>query len=285
MQPLLRTALVLALYSALAANAGSSARSILIVDRSEQGQRALGNSILDESPCPPATIPDGNVCVPVPDPNEGGGPLDTKIYGNEDNFGVWTEYGQIPRRPDRPKGYWAYRLPVDLLPDQSLPQDGQDLDLPSPMQRRDRGLHADGHGGIDVAQLRGARVKLVPLEHQQGNAELLYAGPLFGNTAVTLHQLKQGSSLREYLVLYGNLERIALGLRRGTSLPDGTVLGYVGDSESPGKVHLHLEVRRVRQGVEAKKLSSTEMVDAARTIVCDPRNVLSIAATAAPGAR
>lgn len=285
MQPLLRTALVLALYSAVAASAGSSPCLTVVVDRSKRGDRAPGNFALDESPCPPATIPDGNVCVPVPDLNDGGKVLGTVNNGNEDGFGVWTEYDPIPRRPDRPKDYRAYRLPVDLMSDQMIAQGSEALDRANAVQRGARGVRANGHGGIDLAQLRGARVKLVALEHQQGDTELLYAGPLFGNTAVTLHQLKRGDGLQEYLMLYGNLDRLAPGLRRGASLPEGTVLGYVGDSENPGAVHLHLEARRVPQGVEARKLNSAEMVDVAHTFVCDPRNVLPVVATAAPGAR
>jgi hypothetical protein len=50
----------------------------------------------------------------------------------------------------------------------------------------------------------------------------------------------------------------------------------MGDSGSPGIVHLHLEVRRVRGSVEATKLRPEELVDRSKTIACDPRNVLAL---------
>jgi murein DD-endopeptidase MepM/ murein hydrolase activator NlpD len=58
-------------------------------------------------------------------------------------------------------------------------------------------------------------------------------------------------------------------------LEPGEVVGFVGDTGSRGLVHLHLEVRRVRDGTDLSHLSPAGLVDSAETVVCDPRNVLS----------
>jgi murein DD-endopeptidase MepM/ murein hydrolase activator NlpD len=185
-------------------------------------------------------------------------------------------YDQIPRRPERPADYARYRYPVEPLPGQSLLMSGYDLDRPDAEQRRGPDLSAVGHGGIDLAQRRGAEVRLVPLEHQEGDAEVIHVGELFGNTVVTLHRLREGGQLREYLVLHAHLDRPAGGLARGTFVRESAVLGYVGDSASPGVVHLHLEVRRVRDGLDAHALPPGQLTHNAKTVVCDPRNVLPL---------
>ena len=117
---------------------------------------------------------------------------------------------------------------------------------------------------------------LVELEHQEGKSEVLYVGPLFGNTVVTLHTVREGGTVREYLALFGHLERAASTIARGTVLGAGDVLGFVGDSGSPGVVHLHYEVRRVREGYEGRKLEPGDINRNSRTVACDPRNVLPL---------
>jgi murein DD-endopeptidase MepM/ murein hydrolase activator NlpD len=91
---------------------------------------------------------------------------------------------------------------------------------------------------------------------------------------VTHHILREGQGLREYLVLYGHLERTASGIRAGDALAADAIVGFVGDTGSPGIVHLHLEVRRVRDGIRVRDLAPRELVHNARTIAVDPRNVL-----------
>jgi hypothetical protein len=54
------------------------------------------------------------------------------------------------------------------------------------------------------------------------------------------------------------------------------VVGYVGDTGSPELVHLHLEARRVRDGIEVAKLPPEGLVANENTVVCDPRNVLPL---------
>jgi murein DD-endopeptidase MepM/ murein hydrolase activator NlpD len=226
--------------------------------------------------CPARTLPDGGVCVPVPELVLGGEALSEQRSAHHDRAGQLRVYDQIPRRPERPLDYRAYQLPVPTLPQQSFVTSGYDLDQPDAAQRRGRELKAVGHGGIDLAQKRGAPVTLVPLEHQVGDADVLHVGKLFGNSVVTHHAVRESGSVRDYLVIHGHLEKPATGLARGASAPAGTIIGYVGDSGSPGVVHLHLEVRRAREGVELGSLAPFELIHNAKTVACDPRNVLPL---------
>jgi len=195
---------------------------------------------------------------------------------HHDRFGHLRVYDQIPRRPERPADYRKYRLPVAPLAQQSFVTSGYDLDLPDEEQRRGAELKAVGHGGIDLAQKRGTPVALVPLEHQVGDADVLFVGKLFGNSVVTHHAVREQGALRDYLVIHGHLEKPAANIARGSTVPDGTIIGYVGDSGSPGVVHLHLEVRRAREGVSLNALGPGELAHNAKTVACDPRNVLPL---------
>jgi murein DD-endopeptidase MepM/ murein hydrolase activator NlpD len=230
------------------------------------------------APCPSGTLPDGNVCIPVPDPDALGAAQSLTEEQNEhhDRSGRRRVYDQIPRRPDRPKDFRRYRLPIPVLADQSFVTSGYDLDRPDAEQRRGAELSAVGHGGVDLAQARGTPVRLVNLENQVGDAAVLAVGHLFGNSVVTLHTLREAGGLREYLVIYGHLDSPAPGLSHGQTLKPGALVGYVGDSGSPGVVHLHLEARRAREGVDAGNLPLGQVNQNAKTVACDPRNVLEL---------
>lgn len=230
----------------------------------------------DAPSCPERTLPDGGVCVPVPDGSLGGEALAEQRAQHHDREGHLRVYDQIPRRPERPADYRQYQLPVPPLPQQSFVTSGYDLDLPDDEQRRGAEMKAVGHGGIDVAQKRGTPVALVALEHQVGDADVLFVGKLFGNSVVTHHAVREQGTLRDYLVIHGHLEKPASGLARGATLRAGVTLGYVGDSGSPGVVHLHVEVRRAREGIVLGALSPGELAQNAKTVACDPRNVLPL---------
>jgi murein DD-endopeptidase MepM/ murein hydrolase activator NlpD len=217
------------------------------------------------------------VCVPVPQGNADAGEalLEARAQ-HRDRSGHLRAYDQIPRRPERPVDYRKFQLPVPPLPQQSFVTSGYDLDLPDDEQRRGAELKAVGHGGVDLAQKRGTPVALVPLEHQVGEADVLFVGKLFGNSVVTHHAVREQGAVRDYLVIHGHLEKPASGLVRGATLAAGAIVGYVGDSGSPGVVHLHLEVRRAREGVSLSALGAGELAQNAKTVACDPRNVLPL---------
>lgn len=238
----------------------------------------LGSPSLVHGACPEGTAPDGDVCVHLSVLADDGELAPSRANIHRDRAGRLASYEQIPRLPERPADYDAYRYPIPAgLPGGHAVVSGYDLDRPDDQQRRGPRLRHVGHGGVDLPQAKGTPVSLVALEHQEGDAEVLYAGPLFGNTVVTRHTLREGGRLRDYVVLFGHLDRIAAGTSAGSHLNDGDLVGTVGDTGSPSLVHLHLEIRRVREGVDlAKTPAGPALVTEAVSTVCDPRNVLPL---------
>jgi len=285
MDPLLRGALAVTLVGLLTRAADLRARPAAGSAKPPSAAHARSVSLtrsetptpdLPEAPCPRGTLPDGNVCIPVPDPDAGRQALAEAQNEHHDRSGRLRVYDQIPRSPERPKDFRQYRLPIPAPSKQGFVGSGYDLDRPDGEQRRGAELSAVGHGGVDLAQARGTPVRLVNLEQQVGDAVVSATGHLFGNSVVTLHTLREAGALREYLVIYGHLDSIAPGLSHGQALKPGSLLGYVGDSDSPGVVHLHFEVRRAREGVNADQLPLGQVTQNAKTVACDPRNVLEL---------
>ena len=230
------------------------------------------------APCEGGLFPDGNACVRLAPGDDEGDPQ-VLANGHHDRSGQWVVYEQIPRRPERTADYDAYQYPIPPgLPGDKSVISGYDLDRPDNTQRRGKTLRAVGHGAVDLPQARGTRISMLRLEHQEGDAEVVYVGPLFGTTVVTRHALREGGQLHDYLLLFGHLEGPAPGLEKGRTLRDGELVGFVGDTGSPELVHLHLEARRVREGVDASKVAPGELLAAHVSIVCDPRNVLPLKA-------
>lgn len=228
--------------------------------------------------CPPGTAPDNDACVHLTRSSADGPLAPATPNAHREKSGRWAEYEQIPRLPDRPSDYDLYRYPIPPgLPGGRYVVSGYDLDRPDPEQRRGRTLSHVGHGGVDLPQTKGTPVKLVALDHQEGEAEVLYTGRLFGTTVVTRHTLREGGRLRDYVVLFGHLDSIASGVVAGAALKEGELVGAVGDTGSPSLVHLHLEVRRVREGVDLAKVpAGGQLIVDSVSVVCDPRNVLPL---------
>jgi murein DD-endopeptidase MepM/ murein hydrolase activator NlpD len=236
------------------------------------------SSALARTECPDGTAPDNDACVHLTRGADDG-PLAPSLPNiHREKSGRLKEYEQIPRLPDRPSDYDAYRYPIPPgLPNGHYVVSGYDLDRPDPEQRRGRTLSHVGHGGVDLPQAKGTPVKNVALEHQEGDTEVLYTGPLFGTTVVTRHSLREGGRLRDYVVLFGHLDSIAAGVAPGTTLKEGDLVGAVGDTSSPQLVHLHYEVRRVREGVDLAKVpAGAQLLADSVSVVCDPRNVLPL---------
>jgi murein DD-endopeptidase MepM/ murein hydrolase activator NlpD len=273
MHPLNRAAAVALGFVFLGGRAASDMPAVPAVSRPPTSSDADTEGV--SALCPPFTLPDDDACVPIPPSAAlGGDDLAALPGAHHDKRGRLESYDQIPRRPDRPPAYDAYRYPVPV-PEGNLAMSGYDLDLPESEQRRGRKFSHVGHGGLDLATPRGTPVQLVKLEHQEGDAEILFVGKLFGNTVVTRHTLREGGRLRDYAVLFGHLERPAPGVETGRPpLGEGSVVGYAGDSGSPGIVHLHFEVRRVREGIDIGKVAPERIVANDVSVVCDPRNVL-----------
>jgi murein DD-endopeptidase MepM/ murein hydrolase activator NlpD len=238
----------------------------------------LGEAARAEAACPAGTLPDHGACIPVPlEPFDDGPSPEVEQNAHRDRAGRLVRYEHIPRRPERPADYRRYLLPIPVSDEQSFATSGYDLGLPDAEQRRGAHLKAVGHGGVDLAAPRGTPVHVVRLEHQIGPAEVLFVGELFGTSVVTRHAVTETGVARDYLIIHGHLERAATGLRVGDAAPDGATLGFVGDTGSPGAVHLHFETRRARDDVRLRELGPRELVHNAKTIACDPRNVLELA--------
>lgn len=238
---------------------------------------ASGPAALAPGACPEGTAPDGDACIHLETVDDA--PFaPSQPNTHREKSGRWSAYEQIPRLPDRPADYDLYRYPIPPgAPGGHYVISGYDLDKPDEQQRRGRTLRHVGHGGVDLPQARGTPVEMVFLEHQEGDAEVLYTGALFGTTVLTRHTLREGGRARDYIVLFGHLDSIAAGLSPGRTLKEGDLVGTVGDSGSPGLVHLHLEIRRVRDEVDlAKVAAGAPMIAENVSVVCDPRNVLPL---------
>ncbi|HXX66299.1 MAG TPA: M23 family metallopeptidase [Polyangiaceae bacterium] len=197
--------------------------------------------------------------------------------GHTEKSGRWIAYDQIPRRPERPDSYLAYRYPVEGAQVVS----GYDLGEPDGDQRRGT-MSAVGHGGIDLAARRGTPIRLLRLEHQIGDAEVLYVGWLFGETVVTRHRVLEGAALHDYLLLFGHLDGVGDDVRRGQRVREGGLVGFVGNSGSQEFVHLHLEIRRVRDGANPRTLTGDALRAREFSIVSDPRNLLPLRSALQP---
>jgi murein DD-endopeptidase MepM/ murein hydrolase activator NlpD len=88
------------------------------------------------------------------------------------------------------------------------------------------------HKGIDYAAPMGTPVRATA----DGRVTTLGQGAGYGNLVVLQHQ---GS----YSTAYGHLSRFAAGLRRGSAVQQGQVIGYVGMTGLATGPHLHYEFR------------------------------------------
>jgi murein DD-endopeptidase MepM/ murein hydrolase activator NlpD len=88
------------------------------------------------------------------------------------------------------------------------------------------------HKGIDYAAPSGTRVKATA----DGVVELIGRHGGYGNLLVLRHQSK-------YTTWYGHLSGFAKGLRKGSRVAQGDVIGYVGATGLATGPHLHYEFR------------------------------------------
>ncbi len=86
------------------------------------------------------------------------------------------------------------------------------------------------HKGVDYAAPMGTRIRAVA----DGSVEFVGGKGGYGNVVVLRHQ-------GQYSTLYGHMSRFAPGLTRGTRVPQGAVIGFVGRSGWATGPHLHYE--------------------------------------------
>jgi murein DD-endopeptidase MepM/ murein hydrolase activator NlpD len=185
----------------------------------------------------------------------------------------------IPRLPGRPERYEDYELPVES-PGLISPASPSDL----AGDELERWLRGEGRSSAEPTGLRiesstNAPVTLVELEGQQGNAEVMLAGELYGVTVATRHRVDTGSGVRDYVALYGRLSRPGPEVTAGATLARGAVVGFVGDRNGSDTPHLYFEVRQLRLATRAAAAGGktlSELVRPAVSLPCDPRNVLPL---------
>ena len=92
---------------------------------------ALGDAALARTECPPGTAPDNEACVHLTRGADDGPLAPALPNAHREKSGRWAQYEQIPRLPDRPSDYDAYRYPIPPgLPGGHYVVSGYDLDRP-----------------------------------------------------------------------------------------------------------------------------------------------------------
>lgn len=254
-QPLVRAAVVAAVLAAvtrwsdLAAPRAQNALRVTAPSASaSQGPTAL---------CPPGTLPDAHVCIPVP-----------ARVGTE--VGVGSDQDQIPRHPDRPQDFARYELPVkDVAGVHAAAPVG--LAHPSPGEPADPAA-----GGVDIETSSGQEVHVVALENQTGPGILAFVGEFIGTSIVVRLRVHEAGEDRNYLTVYGRLSGLAPGIEPGQHVEPGALLGLAGGRSPTGGTVVHLQIRRIRQGIEPEDLQPEQVLSESVTVAEDSRNVLRI---------
>jgi hypothetical protein len=212
--------------------------------------------------CGPLHLPEGDVCVPIPRSGQTDvpGPLDHVPRALRERSAV------IPRRPERPPDAASYRFPLArgvkpvVLAGLDLPPDTMpDIEL--------------GSAAVLLGASIGDEVVAVTLEGQEGPAEVAFVGEIVGKTVVTIHLIRDGGRLRQYLLVHGYLDRPSEQAIVGSTIEEDDVLGYVGNLPA-GRDVLYLEARQVREGVVPSAVNGAKLLDDNTSVACDVRNVL-----------
>jgi hypothetical protein len=230
------------------------------------------------APCPPGTLPEGPVCVRIPITT-----ADTALAPGEAEVARLSLEAEpapsatprelagldpIPRRPERPADPAAYLYPVGRgRPPRLL--GGFDADRALPFRGR-----TEEQAGVHLAARAGEKVEALSLDHQEGPAEVVFVGDLFGPTVVTRHVVEEAGRPREYLLFHGRLDRAEHGVAAGAKVEAGAALGYARSDTGGGLIEVYLEARQVREGVKVDGSDPKRLTDAAATVPIDLRNVL-----------
>lgn len=211
------------------------------------------------APCLPGTLPEGPVCLRIPNQAEAGqaqleGDAPPRLSAGRSG----VESDRIARRPERPADPGAYLYPIGGSRPPRILGDARS-DQP----------------GVHLAARPGDKVVLVELEHQEGPAEVVLVGELFGPTVVTRHEVAQGGRKRSYLLFHGRLDRAEAGLTVGAKVPADAILGYARADNGGGLIEVYVEARQIREGAS---LDPRKLTDAATALPIDVRDVLPLRA-------
>lgn len=263
-QPLVKGALAVAVLAAASALTGTAARPTTAPPR----EAASSSDELMKMPCGAREIPEGEACIPVPAPTGSSGARDPAPGDeNDDDVARRDEApARLPRRPDRPANLKTLALPIDGDPP-LLDVAGVERD-------------SDDRSVLRLGAPRGAPAHAIALEGQVGPLEILAVERLAGRGLVVAALAHLGGvpdDQAAHLVLFGSLDGAGPGLEHGSKLEGGAVVGFAGDSASPGESCLRFEVRRVRPGTDPRTTPLAKLVGDAESVATDARNVLPVA--------
>jgi hypothetical protein len=183
----------------------------------------------------------------------------------------------LPRRPERPAAFGAYRYPAGRAGVPSLVSpvsSAVELEL-SPAEL---GKVAREPLALALRVVAGEPVRALRLEGQEGEADVVFVGTLRGATVVTRHLVRESSGTRSYLVLVEHLSSVAEELRAGDLVDEGHELGLPSHVGKSGLVVL--EVRMVRPGTpldrELPLTTPSRLESESQSIRTDARNVLPL---------
>jgi hypothetical protein len=259
MHPLVRGAAAAAVFTAL----GSLDRTPPPAPPGEAPRTEVRGVDGLPAPCQPGTLPEGPVCVRIPTEAEASrvrleaDPVDPRAPAGTRSS---VEADRIARRPERPADPAAYLYPIGgARPPRILgAADGRE-DLP----------------GLHLAARPGEKVVALALDQQEGPAEVVLVGELFGPTVVTRHEVKSGGRTRTYLLFQGRLDRPEAGLAVGARVGADAVLGYARADNGGGLIEVYVEARLLREGAP---LDPKKLTDAATAVPVDVRDVLPLRA-------
>ncbi|APR83805.1 Hypothetical protein A7982_09154 [Minicystis rosea] len=209
------------------------------------------------APCLPGTLPEGPVCVRIPEGEANPVRLEAEPPRSGGRAGVETD--RIARRPDRPADPTAYTYPV-----------GNAARAPRILS----GLDAHGEKpGFRVAARPSEKVVLLALDQQSGPAEVVLTGDLFGPTIVTRHEIAVGNRKHSVLLIHGNLDRFESGVTAGETLEPGATLGFARAENGGALVEIYVEARQLRDGAT---LDPKKLTDPSTALPIDLRDVLPL---------
>jgi hypothetical protein len=218
------------------------------------------------APCLPGTLPEGPVCVRIPASDAAKPSLTAPTPEPVARSGV--DASRIARRPDRPADPAAYLYPVGGTDRAPRILGGGGL-------QRTVAPAASDLPGLHLAARPGEKVILLTLDRQDGSAEVVHVGDLFGVTVVTRHRVDEAGKKRDYLLFHGRLDRAEPGLSVGSKLEGGATLGFARADNGGGLIEIYIEARVLREGAT---LDPKKLTDASIALPIDARDVLPLRA-------
>lgn len=203
-------------------------------------------------------------CVELPDDPRGRGARARRLSAMPptiEHLRTTSPNDSVPRLPSRPEDYEAYLLPVDPLLRVYA------AEPPSAYDEQPR-------HGVYLAGEPGSAVTLADLEGQEGDAEVVLVGDLYGVTVVVRQRARIGSVSHDYLVFYGELARPGPSIVSGAKLGPAAVIGYLAEDDEAA---VYYEVRQQQAELSRPAEHLSQLARSSLSVAVDPRNLLRLA--------